>query len=432
MDRRTEGERVDVPAAAVEERSSGEVGGLESPAAAGATAFRFPCCDGLRAIAAGAVLVFHAATLTGRTAAGSGADYLVHLDVGVAVFFVLSGFLLYRPYALAHLTGGRRPATGRYLLRRAVRILPAYWVALAVTALAFDQVDVAGAGSWAILAGLLQIYSVDHFFDGLVQAWSLCTEVSFYVFLPVWGASMARVGGTVARRVRAQAAGLAALVAASVAFKVAILALDTSLGYAWLPAWLDVFALGMGLAVASAAAAVRRSEGAVGATLGAAPGLTWLAAGCLFWSLCQLDLPLGFDPIGTGHYLARQSLAGLVAVLLVAPAVFGAQDRGAVRRFLRSRPLVLLGLVSYGVFLWHLTWVVDAVRRAGEAGDPPRFLPVLAATAAGTLLTATASYVAVERPLLGWARRAGITGGGRRGRRGTRRPTPARGPAPAR
>ncbi|HEX9995064.1 MAG TPA: acyltransferase [Acidimicrobiales bacterium] len=410
----------------------GEVGGLESPALAGGTAVRFPCCDGLRAVAAGAVLVFHAATLTGRTADGTGANYLVHLDVGVAVFFVLSGFLLYRPYVVAHLTGEPGPAAGRYLLRRAVRILPAYWVALVVTALAFDQVDVGGVGSWAILAGLFQIYSVDHFFDGLVQAWSLCTEVSFYVFLPVWAALLARVGGTVARRTRAQVAGLAVLVVASLAFKVVLLALDTSLGYAWLPAWLDVFALGMGLAVASAAATVRRADGTVGWSLGASPGLTWLAAGCLFWALCQLDLPVGLAPIGTGRYLARQSLAGLVAVLLVAPAVFGAQDRGLVRRFLRSRPVVLAGLVSYGVFLWHLTWVVDAVRRAGEAGEAPRFLPVLGTAVAGTLLTATASYVAVERPLLERARRAGLTGTGRRGRRAASRPSPAPGPAPAR
>src|SRR5207248_7970993 len=99
----------------------------------------FPACDGLRAVAAGSVLLFHVATSTGFVARSELGRYFNQLDVGVDVFFVLSGFLLYRPFARAHLRGEEIPATRRYLVRRFLRILPAYWLVLTVLVYAFHQ-----------------------------------------------------------------------------------------------------------------------------------------------------------------------------------------------------------------------------------------------------------------------------------------------------
>ena len=103
-----------------------------------APVLRFPTFEGLRALAAVAVLVFHAATFTTTLAGESRGPaelgaWIQNLNVGVSLFFVLSGFLLFRPFVLAHLTGAAGPATRPYLLRRLVRIFPAYWVALFVT-----------------------------------------------------------------------------------------------------------------------------------------------------------------------------------------------------------------------------------------------------------------------------------------------------------
>jgi len=94
--------------------------------------------DGVRAIAALSVLVFHA---VGFYARGAGVDawarpWVGRLDVGVAVFFLLSGYLLYGLF----LRG--RIRVGAYALRRALRIVPAYWVALTVAALALGLRDV--------------------------------------------------------------------------------------------------------------------------------------------------------------------------------------------------------------------------------------------------------------------------------------------------
>ena len=60
---------------------------------------------------------------------------LAHLNVGVALFFLISGFLLYRPYALALVHGSEPPRLAAYAKRRFLRIVPAYWVALTLLAL---------------------------------------------------------------------------------------------------------------------------------------------------------------------------------------------------------------------------------------------------------------------------------------------------------
>jgi peptidoglycan/LPS O-acetylase OafA/YrhL len=88
---------------------------------------RFSCFDGLRAMAATAVVVHHVGFQTGasyryRTVGA----YLARMDSGVSVFFLISGFLLYRPYVHANLSGTARPSTGGFYRRRVLRIFPAY------------------------------------------------------------------------------------------------------------------------------------------------------------------------------------------------------------------------------------------------------------------------------------------------------------------
>ncbi len=107
--------------------------------------------DGLRAVAAVAVLLTHAAIYSGLASAGGDtARYAQRLEVGVAVFFVISGFVLYRPFVSARLDGRPLPLLGRFAGRRALRIVPAYWLALTVSAVALG------------LAGVLSLSGVSH------------------------------------------------------------------------------------------------------------------------------------------------------------------------------------------------------------------------------------------------------------------------------
>ena len=94
----------------------------------------FDALDGYRAIAALMVLLTHVATSTGvSVSAGVWGHVLARFDFGVPLFFLMSGFLLYRPWARASLEGRPRPDLRRYAIRRAARILPLYWVVVVVT-----------------------------------------------------------------------------------------------------------------------------------------------------------------------------------------------------------------------------------------------------------------------------------------------------------
>lgn len=91
---------------------------------------------------------------------------------------------------------------------------------------------------------------------------------------------------------------------------------------------------------------------------------------------------------------------GPAAAFLVLPAVFGIQHHGAIRALLRSRVLVLIGLVSYGIYLWHAQVMGELVPRLSD--EIPMGL-VIALALAVTLAIAAASYMIVERPIIFWS-----------------------------
>ena len=374
---------------------------------------RFPCFDGLRAIAASAIVVFHVASTSGATTAAGYGRYFARLDVGVAVFFVVSGFLLYRPFVSAHLA--RRPAIGwrEFWWRRVLRIYPAYWVALTAAIVVFHSTNLHGVVDYVRHYALVQIYRPHFGVDGIIQTWTLAVEVSFYAALPLYAGLMGRFTARMPR-------GNALVVELAGGFTLYVIGLGTRAlllwlrgasvpATRWLPAQVDLFALGMVLAVLSAA-----GDEAFAADvllrpfrwLGTHPVVSWALGGLAFVAVCNIGLPITFANGTSAQEMARQVLYGLTALLLVVPAVFGAQDRGAVRRLLRSRPVVAVGVVSYGVFLWHFDWVKQLVdfgvlRNVHEL----RFLTLLALTALLTMATATVSWFAVERPALSLKRR---------------------------
>jgi acetyltransferase len=73
----------------------------------------------------------------------------------------------------------------RYLRRRVLRIVPAYWVAVAVLGISPGAVGVFDEDWWRYWF-FLQLYSAETLGGGIPVAWSLCVEVSFYLLLPLW------------------------------------------------------------------------------------------------------------------------------------------------------------------------------------------------------------------------------------------------------
>lgn len=369
---------------------------------------RFPLVDAVRAFAALTIFAFHIAFHLGLLTQDALSRYLGNLNVGVPVFFVVSGFLLYRPFVAARLAQAGSPAPGPYAIRRATRIVPAYWVALPIVVLLLGTAsEVFTPRGAATYFGFLQVYDADTVIGGIGQAWTLCVEVSFYVALPLWAllARRALRGGSRAAIVRGELVALALVALASVAWK---LAATEALGPGdpgWLPAqvtlpaFADQFALGMAMAVVSAAIADgMRPPGIVG-LVGRHPWLPLLVGAGLY---ALLGLRAGsFGQSWTDAGLLRHEIKGLIGVCVLAPAVFGAAAGGRTRRAMAWRPLLWLGLVSYSFYLYHLVVILKFEEWFGGAG----WIPVAAASLAVSALVAWTSYRLVEAPGIGWGRR---------------------------
>jgi hypothetical protein len=122
---------------------------------------RLPHIEGARALAACSIVVYHVwryGSQSGSVALGPFGRLMPHLPLGVTLFFTLSGFLLYRPFAAALLRARARPNLAAYLRNRALRILPAYWVILLITGVVLGATTISfdlERGSLATRPGLL-------------------------------------------------------------------------------------------------------------------------------------------------------------------------------------------------------------------------------------------------------------------------------------
>ena len=371
---------------------------------------RFPLVDGIRAIAVLAIVVVHSA-VAGRAIGDSlGGRLLAHLNVGVAIFFVVSGFLLFRPFIAERAGGAAAPAVGDYGKRRVLRIFPAYWLALAVLTVLPGLTGVY-AGHWLAQLGLVQtlppapspnctqaLVSCD-----LAQTWSLVVEATFYLLLPVYViASRPLFSPGRARSWPARELGLLACLAAAsvlVTFSSAHgTALDwvrtSALGY-WL--W---FALGMALAIVSVASAETRRLASVAAWTARHPWLPWAAAAGVYVVLAYA-VPATPYLLSTGDQRLAHLAFALISILIVMPAVFTSPTAGGPARVLRARSVASFGLVSYGVFLWHYAFTIEL----GFGGRGWAFVPILLASLAGSTACAALSYYALERPVLKLKRR---------------------------
>jgi peptidoglycan/LPS O-acetylase OafA/YrhL len=359
---------------------------------------RFPLFDSVRAIAVLAVLTFHVCLVSGALSHRVAGDAAGVLGAqGPILFFAISGFLLYRPWVASS------PGVARYARRRALRILPAYWLAL--TLLAIYPGVVLGDDWWRYYL-FLQLYSADTVSGGIPVAWTLCVEVSFYVALPVWALTVGRLAPrTQLLALGALALGGAAVQVAALRLHVSHLLAQTLLGQC---TWM---AIGMALAVVSVGPPGRLArmgrDHAAWCWLGAVAAFVGLAllrdhGGGLLGIIRALETRQPYP-----RALADVALSGALTALVLLPAVFA--GRGIPHRVLAARPLAWIGLVSYGIFLWHLTiaeWLaLPAVPRQFRAdgldlASHLSFLPLFALVLAASCAVAAASYYLVELPFL--------------------------------
>lgn len=369
-----------------------------------ATAGRSPLLDSMRGIGIAGIVLAHVATPAGALDAGAAPRlYVARLEVAVALFFMISAFVLYRPFVRARLDGAEGPDLRRWTLSRFLRIVPPYWVALTVTVVWLGQPDVFTPTGIPSFYGFAQTYIGKPLF-GIPAAWYLCVLVAFYVFLVPFTMLMRRLpGADRAARAEGELVVLAGLALGSLAYKVLIskagLADNSEFALA-LPAFLDWFAVGMALAVAGVWLEGRPTPRVL-APLDRFPGAFWLAAIVVFWALStQVGLNgVHFQPLPLGQYLTRHALDAAVAVAFLLPVVMGDPSRGLLRRVLRHPALLFLGTISYGIFLYHQAVLLQLDRWNLEALDAHPYLLWPLAVFAGSAVLALGSLYLVERPL---------------------------------
>ena len=374
--------------------------------------------DGMRALAMLAVFSYHFGLPVKPMMAWHGLGYRVipNLDLGVEIFFVLSGFLIFRPFAAANLAGAPRPALRSYFIRRATRIYPAYWVALTMFLVTHEVRIRGGFRSYLAHYALVHTYRPENLLtanEGLGPAWSLVVEVSFYAVVPVLGFALRRFMR------RGHLVALGALTIGG--FVTRFVTVDHPLNGMWhgylksfvgvLPLASAALAPGMMLAVISVTDAGRVRE------LLQRAWVFWSGAAVLFGLLMWKDHTNVFWPFrisGSSGERWHGVLAPLVAVALVAPIALAPNAPGAIRSLLRSRPVVWIGMVSFGAYLWHHPIILDSKK----TGDHFRLsvsvlahhsilysLMVFALFLGVTLILAGLSWYGVERPIVAFARR---------------------------
>jgi peptidoglycan/LPS O-acetylase OafA/YrhL len=367
------------------------------------TAFRdrtFPTLTAVRAVGAIMVVLTHTAFNTGRINDGWIGAALARFDFGVTIFFVLSGFLLSRPWFLARALATRTPSVRHYLWKRALRILPLYWVVVTAALLVDPENRGAGWREWLGDLTLTQLYRHGLLSSSLTQMWSLCTEVAFYLLMPV--ICMLAVGRAPGLRLRRVTVLLGLLAVAGVVWEVVVAQIPGYRGHyaQWLPGFLPWFAVGMFFAAVSASLAVTPREHVVERLAADLPGC-WILATAVFAVACspvagpRLLLVPGEWEAGTK--LVLYTVAGAFYLL---PLMFGPEHDGWARQQLSGPVPTWLGDISYGVFAIHML-VLNLVFRALDLEFfTGRFLTVAALTLGITIALASASYYLFEKPIL--------------------------------
>ena len=369
-----------------------------------ARADRFAALDGMRALACYAVLATHVGFQTGQSF-GSGwiAPWISRLDVAVPIFFALSGFLLYRPFIRQAMTGGARLHFADFYRRRAVRVLPGYWLAIVVS-LGLLTTRHTSTGDWLAYLSLTQTYNGHDVDPSLTQMWTLGVELSFYLVLPPLTLLARRRGDTPDRVLRRQCGLIAMLVAGTVlwdvcSFHFPVLGLSAT---TWLPGTIDWFAIGMFLAVLSCVpqdcTALRTVRGALH-DWSQAPGLCWTVALALYWLITlPVGGPLGLEVPTAWQHISKNLVYGALVFFMMLPMTIG---RGGTIGQVLSNPVArFLGRISYGVYLWHLPMLLLIQRAFNLPIFQGHYWEYLFLTLASATLLGTLSWYLVERPLL--------------------------------
>jgi len=362
--------------------------------------------DSLRGISTILIVVYHTFFVSGYTVAHADSigAYIDRLNVGVAIFFVLSGFLIFRPFAHSLIHGSPLPKTRNYYLKRASRILPGYWLALFVLA-GLDALTIVNTSGFIRNVFIVHPFTEHNVFTGIAQAWTLSVELSFYLVVPVFASvfvhrSRRRTSSvSVATLLKA----LSVLFLSAYVFRLFIHQTDfwfLKTAHIWLPSHMDTLALGMGLAVLVEAPTSSETLSKVRIFLANHTGAFVLSSVFVWLISANINMAIGLNKSEFHIELLGHFLYGQASVLLVAP--FCVNSQSLLVKAMSLRLFTWLGTISYGIYLWHMAFLggnfaekyMPYTENDGQV--LLRFLVVLPASIA----IASLSYYVLERPIM--------------------------------
>ena len=345
---------------------------------------RLDVLDGLRGIAIALVVWYHAWLVSGLSIAVI--NFIAEAGfLGVDLFFFISGFCLFFPYARAMLENRPIPTTGRFFTRRAAKILPSYLLALVVFAAVYrDRFASPQDAVVQLVSHLSFLHTLDPDTFGAISGplWTIGVEVQFYFVFPlicVWFRKFPLLAYT-------------ALVAVAEGYRYGLGAahLDSTFWtFNQLPAYLDIF--GAGMLAAYGFVAVRAGQLTVNRTVLTTSSVLLLGGTIAFLAIVTaIDRAAGIDATYTWVNAHRILLGPLFLALAVSTAFAASPWRG----FVAARPLVFLSVISYNLYLWNLEIAVW-FHNAGLS-QPASF----ALAIVGSLAIASAVTYLLERPIL--------------------------------
>lgn len=388
--------------------------------------------EGLRAIAIAVVVVGHVFYLNPEPTGeypdiGPLSAYLFpQMPLGVILFFALSGFLLYRPFASAIVRGKALPSRRNYLRNRALRILPAYWTMLILAALVFGVATARESSSSEMgrildpltllaAATLIQNYIPDTVLTGIPGTWSLAVEAAFYISLPLLALLAAKVaarGSGRDHRRRSAFVPVLLLVAIGLSGKAAALIVPATASgtHAYGADWhsviewsfwshADLFAFGMAVAILR----VDFEDGLLRLPA------WWSRAALASAALIAVSAAVFLESAITSTVMAHVSNYAYDTLMAAACGVFLAivvlsPNRGHRRprivSFLETRPMVATGLVSYSLFLCHVPVFLWLRSHLPQSSGVSGFILNLTMVGVIAGLIAALSYRHVELPAL--------------------------------
>ncbi|MFI7115365.1 acyltransferase family protein [Amycolatopsis sp. NPDC049868] len=395
---------------------------------------RYLAVDGLRGVCALALLFTHVAMIAGvlgtkelggtiASTSAVGGFFTGGLQIFAGVFFVLTGMFVYQGFAKSVINGTPRKREGT-VIRRVLRLLPAYYVMYFVVLIALNlqQID----SVWDVFRplALLHIYDWDGWSNGMEITWTVPDMAQFYLLLPLlaWATfKFASRGKTARARAYRMMLPVPLLFAAGIAWLLysQMNGLGTRALF-WYPMGLmPEVAIGMVIAIWLELQKASPNEAPKLLTFAGRHRVLFLgiALTCLLINCARPGSEIGMDDYYslTALGIFYGLLAILSASLLLSMVAPGPESR-VIRAVFTNRVILFIGKISYGVYLWQFAVMHFYLQKPNAYfnGEPMPLMLIRAGTGfwelqlvtlVGTIILSTISYYVLERPLMNWGER---------------------------